>query len=131
MEYSNELIDSNIISGIGYNASSMSSGGTSFTALGHELSHSLDRISGTIENSIWFQYGKKKIPKAEIGATFIENKIRSEHNIPLRDFYEILDAQNEVIAKKAILDKAKKSLYFNTQGHHRRRYRKVKPEKRY
>ena len=129
MEYSNELIDSNIISGIGYNANSRSSGGTPYTALGHELSHSLDRIKGTIDNSFWFQCDEEIIPKAEIGATFIENKIRSEHGISLRYRYEVI--RNDVIDGAFVLDKTKKSLYFNIQGHHRRHYRKVKQKKRY
>lgn len=130
MEYSNELIDSNIISGIGYNANSWSSGGTPYTALGHELSHSLDRINGTIDNSFWFTDNDGEIQlKSEIYAGFIDNKIRSEHGLPLRKTYE--EHRRGTYTLSHILDAKNRSLYFDSLENHLPSYKIVKKKKRY
>lgn len=64
---------------------------TKFTSLGHEMAHSYDRLEGTFDSDSWLTIngttGPEQILEAEKYSTYIENGIRSEHGIPLREFY--------------------------------------------
>jgi len=56
----------------------------SFIGLGHELAHSLDDISGTLNTST---IPGQNFTEAEKYATHIENQMRAEHHISLRTHY--------------------------------------------
>jgi RHS repeat-associated protein len=58
-----------------------------FIALGHEMAHIQDVWKGTYDGSLWVG----KVPNAEKYATHIENQLRSEHGLPLRTHYGVLD----------------------------------------
>ncbi|WP_280647429.1 MULTISPECIES: RHS repeat-associated core domain-containing protein [unclassified Dysgonomonas] len=67
-----------------------------FIALAHELGHGYDRITNGIVNLIteWYslpkvdgQTGSKTVFQSEKVATWMENRIRSEHGFPLRGAY--------------------------------------------
>ncbi len=63
-----------------------------YIGLGHELAHIQDTWEGVKDKSEWFSYNKKdgtkgSVPKTEIFATFMENLLRSENKIPLREYY--------------------------------------------
>ncbi|OHX65787.1 hypothetical protein NH26_05195 [Flammeovirga pacifica] len=65
-----------------------------FIGLGHELAHIQDTWDKTRDDSIWFSYINDKgrldtVPNNEKYATYYENMIRNEHNIPLRASYGI------------------------------------------
>ena len=64
----------------------------SFIGLAHELGHSYSTLDGTFDQSPWYRGsdGKTK-PKNEIIGVHWENKIRAEHNEPLRANYEQFD----------------------------------------
>ena len=105
----------------------------SFISLAHELAHSEDRLNGTLDSSTWFITESnngisKRVPKAEIYSTFVENQIRAEHNIPLRTHYAC-DANGRWIGGQVIRNNA--SLYFDKSGNHRPNYSKIKKTNRY
>ncbi len=55
----------------------------SFIGLGHELGHAYDALDGQVEVGYWYN----KIPNAEKFGSHIENTLRSENGIPLRQWY--------------------------------------------
>jgi len=63
-----------------------------FIALAHELAHGQDATRGTMNSQFWFSVGsgsdRSSVYKVEQFATFVENKIRAEHNQPLRTHYQ-------------------------------------------
>ena len=59
----------------------------SYIGLGHEMAHIKDIWQGTVDNGEWTQ----GISNAEKYATHVENQLRSEHGIPLRTHYSIMD----------------------------------------
>ena len=83
-----------------------------FIGLAHELAHALSLIQGTYNDDIWrIEFGKdfKVVARFdEILATHWENKIRAEHNLPLRThyFYETGDST-------LLIDAAGKSLFVD------------------
>ena len=90
-------------------------GGGAFISLGHELAHTLDRFSGTMDMGTWFVTPEgKKIPNAEKFSTFIENKIRYENNLPLRRAYAV--DNNRRPCAGWILDSKNRSVHFDKQG---------------
>lgn len=63
----------------------------SFVALGHEMAHIQDNWKGSIDLSEWYSFkddqGRTHTrTKSEIYATHMENQIRTEHGLPLRQF---------------------------------------------
>jgi hypothetical protein len=58
-----------------------------FVSLGHELSHGLDKLNGTLDLSTW----SGNTTNAEKFATHIENQIRAEHGLPLRTHYGLIN----------------------------------------
>jgi len=63
-----------------------------FIGLGHEMAHMRDIWAGTNNKSAWITVTKPDgknatILKSEIYATHIENQLRAENNLPLREFY--------------------------------------------
>lgn len=129
-EWLKSTLADNVVSGIQYSGKSGSSDGTPYTALGHELAHSLDRINGTLDNSKWFVADNKIIPVAEIYATHVENKLRAEHGIPLRRYYAY-DTMGGGFGP-SILDTNNRSLYYTFDGTHNPNYKVIRPrEQRY
>ena len=108
-------------------------GGGSFVALGHELAHSLDRLSGTMDNTEWYSDqlpdgNVKSVPNAEKYSTHYENLIRAEHNLGLRTHYSIDEYGNP---SGGVIIQSNKSLYFNYEGGHAIGYSKIKEQDRY
>ena len=129
-EWLKSTLADNVVSGIQYSGKSGSSDGTPYTALGHELAHSLDRINGTLDNSKWFVADNKIIPVAEIYATHVENKLRAEHGVPLRRYYAY-DTMGGGFGP-SILDTNNRSLYYTFDGTHNPNYKVIRPrEQRY
>ncbi len=62
-----------------------------FVSLAHELAHALDWDNGSIDTRTWITYSDNKTTstRAEIYASHVENQIRAENNLPLREFYGI------------------------------------------
>ena len=106
-------------------------GGGSFIALGHELAHSLDRINGTMDLSRWYtiesEGSRIDVPKAEIFSTHYENRIRAEHNVPLRTHYSF-DSYDGIIRPTGgqIIKDKNISIYFDQNGQHLPKYKKIK-----
>ncbi|MBX2930269.1 MAG: hypothetical protein KF852_20730, partial [Saprospiraceae bacterium] len=63
----------------------------SFISLAHELAHALDWDDGVIDTRTWITYSDNKTTStyAELYASHIENQIRAENNLPLREFYGV------------------------------------------
>ncbi|WP_346348085.1 M91 family zinc metallopeptidase [Alistipes putredinis] len=106
----------------------------SFVSLAHELAHAWDDISGTLNLDTWISQETmqqfdcempKDIPYAEIKATFIENQIRAEQNLPLRTHY-LKEAGTDV---SRVVDGKGRSIYMNKDGN--TSYRRVRPKNRY
>ncbi|MBG6130719.1 MULTISPECIES: DUF6443 domain-containing protein [unclassified Aquimarina] len=79
-----------------------------FIGLGHELAHAQDTWQGLKDTSEWFNVTakggqKKSVPKAEIYATYIENLLREENNLPLRAYYTTTNHSSARIVKKGLL----------------------------
>jgi hypothetical protein len=96
-----------------------------YIGLGHELGH----IEGiwksliTAKNSKgWQTYKNDKgevevIPNSELYATHVENKLRSENNLPLREYYASNPQQDgENAGTKLINSRTNASLYVNSDG---------------
>lgn len=83
-----------------------------FIGLAHELGHALDWINdGTADASVWLTTsGGQTIPEAEKFASHIENLVRGENGIPLREFYGI-DAGNTPIGR-LLVPSTRISLHF-------------------
>ena len=61
-----------------------------FIGLAHELAHALDADDGSIDDRTWITYSDgRTFTRAEIFASHIENQIRAENGIALREFYGI------------------------------------------
>ena len=87
-----------------------------YTTLAHELAHAQDRISGNMDNSEWIS---DNVSKSEIYACHIENLVRAEHNLPLREFY-ITDSREGRIYED--IKGALTSLYFIEKYNHSMNY---------
>ena len=75
-----------------WNPNQITHDGKDYITLAHELAHSLDRLNGTRTEETWFQIRTsedtmKSIRKTEIFALHIENPIRAEHGLKLRERY--------------------------------------------
>ena len=101
-------------------------GGDICAALAHELQHSFDRINGTLDMNTWTTYtdkdgNVKPVPRSEISATFLENLVRVDLGLPLRETY----LEIEIIKKLLYLpDRGNpiiengRSLYYDKEGNH-------------
>ena len=107
--------------------------GDKLTSLAHELlGHSLDRIKGTIDESVWistemYSSFSKDITHAEKFAIHMENIIRAEQGYPLRKGYGYPDTEGI----SNVLDKNNRSIYFDINGNHLNNYMPVKSANRY
>ena len=73
-----------------------------YVGLGHEMAHVQDSWMGKVDDSIWYIANENTIvPKSEIYACSIENKIRAEHKIPMRTHFSYY--KNETVCPKSSL----------------------------
>jgi len=82
----------------------------SFVGLAHELAHAHDYTSdgSAADNTSWYIYPNKKIVFfAEVYASHIENQIRRENNLSLRQYYS-----QDKIEKMRLIDSQGNSLWF-------------------
>ena len=89
-------------------------GGTSrsaFVGLAHEFGHAQDALDGKMNFSTWFTMGNNRIPVNEQYATHVENLVRSENGIPLREFYGIRNGKG---VGRVLINGTSKSKFFNT-----------------
>lgn len=123
----------NLVSGITFSMECKVSDGTPYTTLGHEFVHTYDRMMGQLDEDVWIpnveldEGGQKSVKYAEIHATFVENKIRKEHNLPLRRYY----LQGAGTYRSKLLDKNGHSLFYDINGNHHPGYKHISKEKRY
>lgn len=61
-----------------------------YIALAHELAHAWDRIRGTFDFSKVNEEGLE-FTESERFSTYIENIIRNENNLPLREYYAMIE----------------------------------------
>jgi hypothetical protein len=89
-----------------------------FIGLGHELAHVWDNSLGTLDSSPWYTSSSGKvILNAEKFATHIENQIRSEHFLPLRTHYSIIEEASGSYRgdpQSRILDGNNRSIFYKT-----------------
>ncbi|TDX01975.1 M91 family zinc metallopeptidase [Dinghuibacter silviterrae] len=99
-----------------------------FIGLAHELAHIYDVWRGTLNRHTWRVLPETdgvwvNVPYAELYATHIENKIRSENGIPLRMSYATAIDGDEGAqrytdrASLLIRPGTRESLYFDCEGH--------------
>jgi len=112
--------DSKIQSGICFCIGQDVYGGTDYTNLAHELAHSQDRLNGTMDNNKWFIENEKVVTNAEIYSMHIENLVRAEQQLPLRKYY--VETSGDVYSIK---NNSVKSLYFDRDGKHLDKFRKL------
>ena len=60
-----------------------------FIGLAHELAHALDWDDGKVDEAPWFQIGNEIITNAEKFASHVENMVRAENGIPLREYQAV------------------------------------------
>lgn len=126
--------NNNVISVVGFSPKDRDSDNPAFIALGHELAHSQDRFNGTIDMSDWIINPDKNghpIPKAEIYATFVENKLRKENNLPLRQSYTLNRETYSWDFRTRIIDNNNRSLFFDKNGLHLPKYKIIRKDNRY
>ena len=86
-----------------------------FVGLAHELAHALDWDDGVVDESPWITFSGGEIAtNSEKYATFIENQIRAENNLPLREFY---GEDNGKSVGRLLIPKTKASLHQSTMVH--------------
>jgi len=85
-----------------------------FIGLGHELAHGLDNIRGTLNNST---IPGQDFSYAEHFATHMENQMRSEHFLPLREYYKF-NVQTGV-GIYPLIDGSGRSLYYNNYNYNK------------
>ena len=91
-----------------------------YIGLAHEMAHVQDYWQGTFDSNTWvnLSLGNNEsinIPRGEIYATHVENKIRSEHGLPLRTHYAV-DANGKGVETTRIVTIVKSgenSLYYS------------------
>src|SRR5690606_25765277 len=89
-----------------------------FVTFGHELAHIIDKYENPGNyNDIWIDMGedKKPIRRTEIFATHIENQIRAQSGLPLREYYGISKDESGRqfrLRGTLLLDSNNNSLYF-------------------
>lgn len=90
-----------------------SSSRPSYIALGHELAHAQNAIKGNLDTGVWIPKSSSTnvVYNYEKYASYIENKIRGEHKIPLRTHYSTIG--KKPFEPTRIIDaKTKKNLFF-------------------
>lgn len=93
----------------------------SWVGLSHELAHIEDFWDGGVNNNRWFAIGNDAIPRAEIYATHIENKIRGERNLPLRTSYAV-DPNGNPVGPRIITPNSRNSRYYDMNGSYNNNY---------
>lgn len=93
--------------------------GKPFTALFHEFSHAIDKLTGDYDSGIWFENKGVTIKNNEQVACFRENLIRKEQGLPRRDFYGVIQNGTSVrpilmsFIKDRPIDVIKFNIYYN------------------
>jgi hypothetical protein len=93
-----------------------------YIGLAHELAHISDVWMGTVNRGTWMTREDEngnliRIPYAELYATRVENKIRSENGIPLRVAYaSVRDGADRDMATLIIRPGTRESLYYDCAG---------------
>ena len=83
----------------------------SYVGLAHEMAHIQDLWQGTMDNSVWIvTESGYKVTKSEIYSCTIENKIRAEHNVPLRTHYVVY--KGDIVAPYSTLFSPYCTLYM-------------------
>jgi len=101
-----------------------------FIGLAHELAHISDIWHKTVNRELWRQIQNDQgqwvqVPYAELYATHIENKIRSENGLPLRVSYAMPGMEDGGEISSMILKPGtRESLYFDREEH--TAYRRLK-----
>lgn len=85
--------EDDIKSVIQFNPNQEVHGVTGTPILAHEMGHSLDRLNGTMLNDVWFHGYSENVTISERYAMHWENMIRAEHNLTLRQYYDIENSQ--------------------------------------
>ena len=96
-----------------------------YITLTHELAHSRDRLSNNLNYKIWYSTSTEKeeykeVSRSEISALHTENKIRSEHNIELRAFYDPNDERSQVIIN------GNESLFYYEGAYSRKKLKRIR-----
>ena len=84
-----------------------------YIALGHELAHAQNAIKGNIDTGVWIPKSSSTnvVYNYEKYASYIENKIRGEHKIPLRTHYSTI-GKKPFEPTRLIDAKTKRNLFF-------------------
>ncbi len=109
---------------------------TPMITLGHELGH-VDFNWNEGKGKTWFNMmvadkngnpRQRSISTSEIYTTHIENRLRSENNLPLRTYYGV-DASGNGIGPRLINPSTRASRYYNSSGvtNYKRLKRKTTP----
>ena len=115
---------------IQWNPNSVDKDNPAYISLGHEMGHSLDRVTHKLEDKgIWIvvdteKERDKQIPYAEISAMHLENKLRAEHHLPLRTHY----TTDKYGDRGRVVDDNRNSLYYNSNNQHHKRWHRVKKD---
>ena len=93
----------------------------SYIGLAHEMAHVQDNWNGTMNTGTWVTYltpsgGTGTISNAEIYATHMENRIRSEHTLPLRVSYAMDANGNPDPDTRIIRAGTSQSIYYDNTG---------------
>jgi hypothetical protein len=84
----------------------------SFLGLGHELAHGLDDIRGTLNTRL---IPGQTFTYAEHFATHMENKLRAEHALPLRQYYEYNSSTG--LGSYPLINSSGQSLFYNNYNY--------------
>ena len=92
-----------------------------YIGLGHELAHVRDIWKGTVNRKTW-QSGTDpngnsvSVPNAEIYSTHMENRLRSEHGLPLRVSYGVGPNGSLDSSTRIIRSGTSQSIYYDQNG---------------
>lgn len=93
-----------------------------FIGLGHELAHQKRIWNSTVDNSPWATVDDqgnplpKPVPRDDIYASHMENKIRAEHGLPLRTHYSRDAAGTPVETTRILKAGTRESLYYDSSN---------------
>lgn len=111
-------------------------GAPAFVSLSHELVHTKERFNHDLDEGIWVRKGNydgyivdKDVLYSEIPATHVENMIRMEHGIPIREYYASDENGNIVPVGPLRVSSEGRSLYYRSNGRRRLFYLPVMRKK--
>ncbi|MCL1934034.1 MAG: DUF6443 domain-containing protein [Candidatus Azobacteroides sp.] len=96
----------------------------SFIGLGHEMAHIQDIWNGTIDNKTWISSsitGKDPILNAEKYATHVENQLRAENGITLREYYGVNNSNGVLkpLTSTKLINKDGSSIFYPNTYYYR------------